>query len=177
MLHKSLSLGDFRAVLSAHEEEVSAEGIFLATEKFCRAQFGFMLLTVLRYFPASGEIERVYSTDLENYPLGGRKQMGGTPWGTLVQEQGKAWLGKGANDFRWAYPDAEKSLSMGRETSLCIPIRVKARTIGVLSLSAERDRYTHQDVENLRFLSPFVAHGLQMLGTLDVAGSTCERAG
>jgi len=138
----------------------SPQPIFDAVVRFCAAHFGFKLLTILRHLPDTGEIERVYSSNLEAYPIGGRKPMGGTPWGDVVLKGGKAWLGNGAADMRWAYPDAEKSLAMGRESSFCAPVRFAGETLGVLNLSAARDSYDFADAPYLQTVSAFLMQAL-----------------
>lgn len=137
--------------------------IFRAVEEFCRAWFGFQLLTILRHLPESGEIERIYSTNPEVYPAGGRKKMGGTPWGRVVLDAGETWLGNGAEAIRWAYPDAELTLSMGREASFCAPIRAGGRTLGVLNLSAGRDHFDPADAGCLAIAAAFLGRAVGMM--------------
>ncbi|WP_112320631.1 GAF domain-containing protein [Oceanibium sediminis] len=135
-----------------------------AVAAFCEARFGFMLLTILRHLPDSREIGRVFSTNEEVYPIGGRKPMGDTPWGDVVLKAGRVWLGNGEADMRWAYPDAELSLSMGRDSSFCAPVRHKGRTIGVLNMSARRDSYDPADAELLKLVASFLVPALLMEG-------------
>ncbi|TNF21371.1 MAG: hypothetical protein EP318_07265 [Rhodobacteraceae bacterium] len=140
----------------------TSQPIYAAVVAFCEAHFGFKLLTILRHLPETAEIARVYSSNLEAYPVGGRKTMGGTPWGDVVLKAGTPWLGNGAEDMRWAYPDAEKSLAMGRESSFCAPVRFAGETLGVLNMSAARDSYDFADAPHLQMVSAFLVQAFMM---------------
>lgn len=152
----------FRPLAEAAASSSRPEPIFAAAEAFCRQHPGFQLLTILRYDSEAGEIERVHSTNLAVYPLKGRKPMGPTPWGDHVLTQGKPWLGNGAADIRWAYPDAELTLSMGREASFCVPVRCAGRTLGVLSMSDRKDSYDFGDAINLQLVAGLLVPALLM---------------
>lgn len=140
----------------------TSQPIFAAVVRFCELHFDFKLLTILRHLPETREIERVYSSNLETYPIGGHKAMGGTPWGDVVLKAGKPWLGNGAADMRWAYPDAEKSLSMGRESSFCAPVRFAGETLGVLNMSGARDTFDFADAPHLQTVSAFLVQAFLM---------------
>ncbi len=140
----------------------TSQPIYEAVVAFCETHFGFKLLTILRHLPDTREIERVYSSNLEAYPIGARKQMGGTPWGDVVLKAGAPWLGNGAADMLWAYPDAAKSLAMGRESSFCAPVRFAGQTLGVLNMSGPRDTYDFSDARHLQTVSAFLVQAMLM---------------
>ena len=123
---------------------------FQLVEEICRRAFGFGMLTVLRNLPETGEIERIHTTNPEDYPLGVRKPMGPTPWGRLTLHEGKGWWGEGAEAVRWAFPDSEKILSLGYESLLCAPVLDDGgRTIAILSLNDVAGRYGAHDLDPL----------------------------
>jgi GAF domain-containing protein len=78
-----------------------------------------------------------------------------------VLDRGEAWLGNGAEAILWAYPDAQLTLSMGREASLCVPVRLGGRTLGLLSMSAEKDRYNATDLANLKLVAALLAPAME----------------
>lgn len=129
-------------------------------EDLCRRAFGFRLFTVLAFHPEAGEVRRIYSSQPAAYPVGGRKKMGPTPWGELVLDRGQAWLGNGAEDIRWAFPDAEQILALGCEACACAPITADGRIIGVLSISDAADSYSIGDVQALSALAGLLADPL-----------------
>lgn len=127
--------------------------LFDCVRSVCDETFGFRLMTILRHLPASGEIARLYSSHPGAYPPGGRKPMGPTPWGRIVLEQGHSWLGNGAEDIRWAFPDADRILSLGCDACACAPVVRAGRTLGVISLSDRRDSYAAADLDALAVLA------------------------
>lgn len=126
---------------------------FEQVEAICLKLFGFKLFTVLRRLPESGEIERIYSSNARDYPVGGRKPMGPTPWGAVVLDGGQAWLGNGADDVRWAFPDSTLLLQLGCDAIACAPIVKDGTTIAVLSLSDGIDSYEPADLVPLSLLA------------------------
>ena len=92
---------------------------FARVEDICRKVYGFKLFTVLQHRPESGEIERVYSSNPQDYPVGGRKPMGPTPWGAIVLDAQRAWLGNGAQDIEWAFPDSKLLAQLGCDCCAC----------------------------------------------------------
>lgn len=122
---------------------------FRLVEEICRRAFGFRLLTVLRHKAGQPEIERVYSSQPETYPIGIRKPMGATPWGKIVLDQGQGWWGEGEQTIRWAFPDATKILSLGCESCLCAPVLDRGQVIAVLSLNDAQGAYRPEDLDPL----------------------------
>ena len=48
--------------------------------------------------------------------------------------EGKAYVGRSANDIRWAFADHERILSLGCESGLNGPVRYDGRVIGTTNL-------------------------------------------
>ena len=126
---------------------------FEQVEAICHELFGFKLFTVLRRLPETGEIERIYSSNPKDYPVGGRKPMGPTPWGAVVLDAGQAWLGNGAEDVQWAFPDSKLLLELGCDAIACAPIVKDGVTIAVLSLSDAIDSYEVADLAPMSLLA------------------------
>ena len=130
---------------------------FARVEDICRKVYGFKLFTVLQHRPESGEIERVYSSNPQDYPVGGRKPMGPTPWGAIVLDAQRAWLGNGAQDIEWAFPDSKLLAQLGCDCCACAPIVSAGRTVGVVSISDAVDRYAVGDLEALSLIASLLA--------------------
>lgn len=126
---------------------------FELVEELSRKAYGFKLFTVLKNRPETGEIQRVYTSNPKDYPVGGRKPMGPTPWGSVVLDGGKAWVGNGAEDVLWAFPDAQLILSLGCESCACAPILKDGKTIGILSLNDGLNHYKLEDLQPLTLLA------------------------
>jgi GAF domain-containing protein len=134
---------------------------FEQVEELCRQLYGFKLLTVLRRRPGIEEIERVYSSNPRDYPVGDQKPMGRTPWGAVVLDGGQAWLGNGTADLEWAFPDSKRLGQLGCRSCACSPILKDGKAIGVLSLSHEIDRYKVEDLEGISLIASILCNVIE----------------
>ncbi|MEM8624590.1 MAG: GAF domain-containing protein [Pseudomonadota bacterium] len=98
------------------------------------SMIGHQLFTVMRLHPEVMEVERLYSSRPDAYPPGGRKAKRDTPWGAHVLTAGKPYLGRGADDIRWAFDDHAVILGLGLETVINLPLRQDGVVIGTMNL-------------------------------------------
>jgi len=108
--------------------------VFRAAEKLCDEMFSTALFSLLSYDPQTGDIERIYSSDVERFPTGVRKAMGDTDWSRSVLKNGQTWFGD-LEAIKQVFPDWQKIMDAGIQSSLCMPIRWRARTLGMASLA------------------------------------------
>jgi hypothetical protein len=78
---RTLTLSDIEAVLEIAASVLSPDAVFRAVEGAGAGGVGFRLFTVMRLHPATQEVERLYSSLPNAYPVSGRKPKQGTPWG------------------------------------------------------------------------------------------------
>ncbi|MFK8081389.1 MAG: GAF domain-containing protein [Granulosicoccus sp.] len=134
------------SLLDAQTESGQPHTLFNVVEKSCKEVFGYHFLTILKTLPDTNNVLRTHSSSPGDYLVGALKPMGGTPWGRVVLENGQTWLGNSREDVLWAFPDAQLILSKGCEACACAPVIWNRTTLGVLSLNAERDRYSNEDM-------------------------------
>lgn len=113
-------------------EEKSA--IWRKADRAFNQLIGHQLFTALYYNRATGEVERLYSSNPVIYPVGGTKKMEQTPWGRHVLEKGEIFLGNGSQDMRWAFPDFDILKGMGLGSALNIPITLQGKSFGTINL-------------------------------------------
>ncbi len=127
----------------------AAKAVFDDVTRTCKTRFGFRFLTILKTLPDPVNIMRVHSSSPEDYVVGALKPMGRTPWAKVVIDGGQTWLGNGADEVLWAFPDAQLILSKGCEACACAPVIAGGKTIGILSLNAALDAYTSDDLQDM----------------------------
>lgn len=132
-----------------HTVDAEVQTLFAQVTQICQEQFGFRFLTILKILPDPVNVLRVHSSSPDDYVIGALKPMGGTPWGKLVIDGGRSWLGNGAEEILWAFPDAQLILSKGCESCACAPVIKQGKTVGVLSLNAALDAYTSDDLHKM----------------------------
>lgn len=121
--------------------EQSAMAKFAAAELAANAAIGHRLFTIMAFHADSVEVERLYSSNQEAYPPGGRKQKRDTAWGQQVLERGEPYIGSTANDIRANFNDHDVILGLGLESVLNIPVKFEGQTIGTMNLLHDKNYY------------------------------------
>lgn len=107
---------------------------------------GHRLFTVMRHDPDAGRNRRVHSSDPAAYPVSGFKPVAWDhPWARRLLVEGLPWIGNGAADIAWAYPDHEKIAGMGLAGAMNLPVRWNGRTLGAVNLLHDAGHYTDAD--------------------------------
>jgi hypothetical protein len=125
-----------------------------------QASFGFRLFTAMRYFPATDEVERVYTTDPATYPIGGRKLKRDTAWSRHVLGAGEPYFANDERGIRAAFDDAEKILALGLGAVINVPVRQDGRVVGTLNFLREAGGYSPGDPPKALALAPLAAAAL-----------------
>ncbi len=130
--------------------------VYRAIEQVLAKALGFGLLTMLVVTPDAKEVERVYSSNCQAYPLAGRKRMGPTPWGDLVMRQRQPFLGRDAEAIRWAFPDHALIAGLGLGSAINAPVVSLGRLLGTINLLDAAGQYDEQAVKTLQAVAPFL---------------------
>jgi hypothetical protein len=108
-------------------------------------RFGWKLFTAMRYL-ASGEVERVHTSDPAAYPLAGRKPRRDTAWSRQVLVRGEPYYANDAVGIRAAFEDAEKILGLGLGAVINVPVKDGDRVLGTLNFLREAGAYRPEHV-------------------------------
>lgn len=146
-----------RILGEAAAEAGQPQALFAAFDRLCKQNVGHELFTLLAWDAPAGEVERIYSSRPTEYPLKGRKPMGPTEWGARVLKGRQTWLGNGADDIRWAFPDHELILSLGCEACINAPVRWDGDVLGVVSALGPMGSYDEADLAGLDLLAATLA--------------------
>jgi GAF domain-containing protein len=119
-----------------------ARAAYAAVDGLAQRAIGHRLFTVMRYLPATVEVERLYSSNPSAYPPGGRKPKQGTPWGDAVLDRGEVFIAPDAAAVRAAFSDYALLAQLGISSILNIPIRARGRVLGTMNLSHEAGHFT-----------------------------------
>jgi hypothetical protein len=119
-------------------------------------QIGHKLFTILLVAENMEDTVRVYSDNLDAYPINRIKRMGVTPWGSQVIHGCKAYVGKNDGDIRWAFPDHALIKSLGLSSALSVPVVYKGQCLAVLNLQHEANWYLEEHFAIADLVSPFL---------------------
>ena len=124
-----------------------AESFWKELDRGLQDAFGHKLFTVLAYDAGSRLLGRVYSTQQEINPVGGRKRVTQSAWTHQVLERGQVFRGSTREDIKAVFSDYEALWSIGCESVLNIPIRRQGTVIGSLNLLDSAGHYNEARIE------------------------------
>jgi GAF domain-containing protein len=122
------------ACLDAMAQQGQPAPLYRAVDSAMRALIGYKLFTMMVVAPPGDRVRRVYTTNAKAYPVGGYKTNTETPWGKVVITGMQPYIGRNADDIRWAFADHELIASLGLESVLNVPVLWDGRCIGSLNL-------------------------------------------
>lgn len=130
---------------------------FRALDTAMKAVIGHKLLTVLLYHADLQETERFYSSDLDAYPIAGRKQVRPTTWTEQLLIGQECYIGYNADDIREFFLDHELIHSLGCDAILNVPIVYDGVTLGTVNLMHEEGWYDEGDTEIAKTIASIAA--------------------
>ncbi|HEX8168291.1 MAG TPA: GAF domain-containing protein [Beijerinckiaceae bacterium] len=124
-----------------------------AIERVGAATIGQSLFTAMRFDEAAMEVERLYSSDPQAYPPGGRKKKRETAWGAHVLTGRRVFVGEGEEAIRAAFDDHPLILSLGLRSVVNVPVVVAGRCHGTLNFLCRRASLSQDDVATASLLA------------------------
>jgi len=157
MIRRTLILADIAAAaqITASADETGAT--FHAVERLARQVIGFRLFTVMRLHEATQEVERLYSSQPEAYPVNGRKPKQGTPWGAQVLDRGEIFIANSPDEVRAAFSDDELIFSLGIGAIMNVPVRFRGRSLGTMNICSDAGWFADADRATGRLLASLLA--------------------
>lgn len=145
MTRRTLTLCDIEAVLEIAARLPSPDAVFRAVEGLAQEAIGFRLFTVMRLHAANQEVERLYSSLPDAYPVSGRKPKQGTPWGVQVLDRGEIFIANSHDEVRAAFADYKLIFSLGIGAIMNVPVRFRGRSLGTMNICSEPGWFTEAD--------------------------------
>jgi transcriptional regulator with GAF, ATPase, and Fis domain len=115
---------------------------------------GSRMFTFLRFDFERFEMERLYCTRADLYPIGARKPMRHGPWAQCVVDAGTVFVANGDAEMRATFGDYAALRDMGCTASMCVPVRYRGKTLGTMNLNGDEGRYGEREAA---LAQPFAA--------------------
>lgn len=157
----ALRLTDIVAVMKIAADASDPLVLYRATDELAQRTIGHKLFTVLKFVEATQEVERLYSSDLKAYPIGGRKQLATINKDHGAVARGEVFLAKDADAVRATFPDHALIFSLGIGAILNAPIRHGGLRLGTLNLSHEANWFGPSEIENAMIIASLLVPTLQ----------------
>lgn len=153
MTARALQIDDVQKVMALTAEARAPLRMLEAVGVLARDVLGARGFTMFRYVHSTAEVERIHSSDLAAYPVGGRKRIQDYPVNQSVLARGEVYIAKGRDDIRGTYKDAEKIFSLGVTSIMNVPVRLGGRNIGAMNLFGEEGQFDGSSGEIGRVLA------------------------
>ncbi len=148
-----LTIQDIAGVIQASAAQHEPQAVYRAVDGLAQQAIGHRLFTLMRLHAATTEVERVYSSRPDAYPVGGRKQKRGTPWGRIVLDRGEVFIARNPEEIKAAFEDHALISSLGIGSIMNVPIGFHGRRLGTMNISNRAGWFTEGDVETGRVLA------------------------
>ncbi len=147
----SIRLDDIAAIGALTAADTTAA--YRAIDALAARCFDHRLFTVTRSLHETREVERVYSSHPGVYPVGGRKQKQGTPWGIQVLDRGEPLFCHDRADIERVFADHAVIFGLGIGGMVNVPVLFAGRSVATMNMAHEGDRFSDADLPQLRLLA------------------------
>lgn len=131
---------DGNAPLERFARTVRSDGwtnLFPALEDLCQACIGHRLFSVSEFRmtgPESGVAARIYTSDPDNYPVSGLKEIVPNRWTDLVIRGRGVFVANSVEGFSDVFPDYETIAALGLGAVINLPVVLGGEFIGTVNL-------------------------------------------
>ena len=150
---RDLSIEDVAHLIALAGTSADPGPLYQAVQRIAAETIGWRLFTILRHVEADQAVERLHSSDVEAYPVGGRKPLAKIGASHAALEKGEAVLAATKEDVQRAFFDHELIFSLGITAILNVPIRHAGRHLGTLNLCGEEGMYGAADIARAKVLA------------------------
>jgi GAF domain-containing protein len=151
-MHDQPTTGDLANIM-ALTARAQPQDAYAAIDALAKRLFDHRLFTVTRSILETQEVQRVYSSNPNAYPVGGRKQKQNTPWGEQVLGRGEILVCHDAADIRRVFSDHELILSLGISAMINVPVLCAGRSLATMNMSHAQDRFSEADYATMNILA------------------------
>ena len=157
---RDLSIEDVAHLIALAGTSADPGPLYRAVQRIAAETIGWRLFTILRHVEADQAVERLHSSDVEAYPVGGRKPLAKIGASHAALEKGEAVLAVTKEDVQRAFFDHELIFSLGITAILNVPIRHAGRHLGTLNLCGEEGMYGAADIARAKVLAGLLVPAL-----------------
>ncbi len=116
-----------------HTYKAAFETAFDQVSTLLKERLGHTLFTVSRNLPGGVEVERIYSSQPADYPVGGRNQVDQTEW-TRQMERGECFIANAPEEFGEHFHNLDVIVAQGFGAVINIPVNRGSSKLGSLNL-------------------------------------------
>ena len=150
---RPLTVDDVGSIVALTGAQTDRQVIYKAAEAITAETCGFVFLTTLKYNEAEQIVERLHSSNVDTYPLGGRKPLSKITASHQAMASGEVFLAGTRAAVKEAFFDHELIFSLGSTAIMNAPIRHAGRRLGTLNLCGEEGMYGPAEIRTAQILA------------------------
>lgn len=148
----SLRIADVASLTAAIASTDLPLSLFKAIERIAATRMAVSIFSASKCFLDAMELERIYSSRPDVYPVGARKSKRQTNWAQYVLKNRQVFVGEGPLEMAAAFDDQERMASLGIRSIINVPIVVRDQSIGVLNFARSDVRISAEEIAIGRLL-------------------------
>jgi len=156
-----LNAGDVETLAAGAGKSPAA--LFKAIEDVATRRVGAGLVTMMRHDAVASTVERLYSSNHQAYPVGGKKAKRDTAWGRKVLIEHRVLVSAGDAALRESFDDHATIIALGLHSCVNVPLVSEGKCIGTLNVCAARSEWNDDEVARVRALGLSALAGVLMM--------------
>lgn len=144
---------DLTSLLSAFEGSGQPAAGLAEVAEIAERTVGHRLFTIMVLHRSAMQVQRLYSSRPDIYPVGGRKEKRDTAWGRQVLDRAEPFLGRDAQAIEQNFDDHETIADLGLASILNMPVVYDGAVLGTMNLLHDAGHYVEADIETARPLA------------------------
>jgi GAF domain-containing protein len=141
----------------------SAGALFAAITDVARRRVDAGLVTAMRHDEAAATVERIYSSNEQAYPVGGRKLKRDTGWSRKVLAEHQVLLSAGDEGIRESFDDHAIIFGLGLHSCVNVPLVSNGKCIGTLNVLRAHAEWSEDEIALVRALGIAAVAGVLMM--------------
>ena len=141
----------------------SPAALFAAIAEAARRRVGAGLVTAMRHDEAASTVERIYSSNEQAYPVGGRKVKQESDWSRHVLIECRVLVSAGDDLIRKHYNDHVIIFGLGLHSCVNVPLVGHGKCIGTLNVLRAQTEWNEDEIALVRGLGLAALAGALMM--------------
>jgi GAF domain-containing protein len=141
----------------------SPAALFGAITEIARRRVDAGLVTAMRHDETASTVERIYSSNEQAYPVGGRKVKQESDWSRHVLAEHRVLVSAGDDAIRKHYNDYAIIFGLGLHSCVNVPLVSGGKCIGTLNVLRPQAEWREDDVMLARSLGIAALAGALMM--------------
>jgi GAF domain-containing protein len=141
----------------------SPAALFRAIEDVATRRLNAGLVTVMRHDAVESTVQRLYSSNQQTYPVGGKKAKRDTDWGRKVLTEHRVLVSAGDEALRESFDDHATIIGLGLHSCVNVPLVSAGKCIGTMNISRAQAQWNDDEIALVRTLGLAALAGVLMM--------------